>query len=129
MTATTPACTPGSTCTNSAPSARINRARSAPVLSAPHAMPASRELNFLLHQKERPGDFHPAKSSQDPHSVAAFGPQPGLDSGRILGEMPAFLVRCGRKKLLATGHSHSQYRTDSVLYRIEQDPCRVQTTS
>jgi hypothetical protein len=40
--------------------------------SARRAMLILRELNFLLHQKERPGVFHPAKSSQDPHSVAAF---------------------------------------------------------
>src|ERR1700676_778284 len=81
MTATIPDCSPGSTCTNWGRSANKNgpsiwRASQAPLVA--------HDFEFFAAPKRKAGRLHPAKSSQDPHSVAAFW---ASNRSGILGEL------------------------------------------
>src|SRR5579872_5485289 len=58
-------------------------------------------------EKRKAGRCHPAKSSQDPHSVAPFGPQPRPDSDRktMRAVLPSSSAKGGSEKRKA-GRCH-----------------------
>jgi hypothetical protein len=70
MTATTPDCSPGSICTSSARSA--NKMVGVPGACRARGWPRMIPLALHAIKKRKAGRFHPAKSSQDPHSIEAF---------------------------------------------------------